>query len=227
MRMTLPFTQQQFLAVFEEYNLAIWPAQVIFYLAGFFAVYLLFKPGVRRDKIISAVLLLMWLWNGAAYHLFFFSAINQAAYAFAVLFLIQAGLFFITGLLQGNLSFGRPQKAVSTVLGLAAVVYAMVVYPMLGALAGHAFPRAPMFGVAPCPTTIFTFGLFMLANPGIPKYLLAVPLVWSVIGFGAALNLGIAEDTGLLITGLTGAAVILGRELRRNAPERKRIVRPI
>lgn len=224
--MTLPFTQQQFLAVFKNYNLAIWPAQVIFYLAGILALYLLFKPGVRRDKIIAVVLFFFWLWNGTAYHLFFFSTINKAAYGFAVLFAIQAVLFFITGILKGNLSFSDPKKEVSAVLGFAAVIYAMIVYPILGALAGHGFPQSPMFGVAPCPTTIFTFGLLMLANRGIPKYLLAVPLVWSIVGFGAALKLGIAEDTGLLIAGLTGTAVILARELRRHAPERKRIVHP-
>ncbi len=224
--MTLPFTQQQFLAVFESYNLAIWPAQIIFQVAGCYTVYLLFKPGSRRDKIITAVLLSMWLWNGAAYHLLFFSAINKLAYAFAALFLIQAGLFFLTGLLKGDLSFSGPKIGVPTVLGLAAVVYAIVVYPILGTLAGHGFPRSPMFGVAPCPTTIFTFGLLMLANPGVPKYLLAVPLAWSMIGFGAALNLGMIEDTGLLISGFTGTAVILVRELRKQAPERKKIAHP-
>ena len=93
-----------------------------------------------------------------------------------------------------------------------AIAYSMVVYPVLGMLLGHTYPRAPMFGIAPCPTTIFTFGLLLWTVPKIPRYLVIIPLLWSVIGFGAALNFGIKEDIGLLISGVLAAALILYRQ---------------
>jgi hypothetical protein len=34
-----------------------------------------------------------------------------------------------------------------------------------------------------------------------------LPLIWSLVGFGAALNFGIYEDIGLLIAGLVGTIV--------------------
>jgi hypothetical protein len=67
---------------------------------------------------------------------------------------------------------------------------------------------APMFGLVPCPTTIFTFGMLLLAAR--PKRLLLwLPLVWSVIGFFAAVKFGIREDVGLLIAGIVTAVILL------------------
>jgi hypothetical protein len=85
--------------------------------------------------------------------------------------------------------------------GVIMILYAMVVYPLLGFLFGHSYPAAPVFGVAPCPTTIFTFGLFLCTVRTVPKSILIIPLIWSVIGFTAALHLGIYEDVGLLAAG--------------------------
>ncbi len=205
-----PFTAEQFLGVFESYNLAVFPMQLIAYALGLIAVFLVFKK--RSGRIVPAILSFMWLWNGIAYHLLFFSPINKAAYGFAVLFVIEGVLFVWTGVLRKNLSFRYPQSRLFSNLGLIAIVYSMVVYPAIGMLLGHIYPRAPMFGIAPCPTTIFTLGLLLWTSPRIPRYVVIIPLLWSVIGFGAALNFGIQEDIGLLVTGVLAATLILYRQ---------------
>ena len=65
-----------------------------------------------------------------------------------------------------------------------------------------------MFGLVPCPTTIFTFGMLLLA--GRPRRLLLwLPLLWSAIGFFAAIKFGIREDIGLLLAGMVTAVIIL------------------
>ena len=79
---------------------------------------------------------------------------------------------------------------------------------------GGVFSNTISLGL-PCPTTIFTFGILLWTDKRIPKYLLVIPLIWSIIGFGAALNLTIVEDYGLLVTGLVGTALILIRDRRR------------
>jgi hypothetical protein len=43
---------------------------------------------------------------------------------------------------------------------------------------------------------------------------LVIVLIWSIIGFGAALSLGVKEDFGLLIAGVLGFALILIRDRR-------------
>jgi hypothetical protein len=72
-----------------------------------------------------------------------------------------------------------------------------------------------MFGVAPCPTVIFTFGLLLLTSTRIPKYLLLVPLAWSITsGISAPLNFGIYEDFGLVAAGVIGTGLLIWRDRR-------------
>jgi len=42
----------------------------------------------------------------------------------------------------------------------------------------------------------------------VPRYALIIPLLWSSIGFTAALTLGIREDIGLLVAGLVGTVLL-------------------
>ena len=82
------------------------------------------------------------------------------------------------------------------------IVYAMLLYPAIGALAGQSYPAVPVFGVAPCPLVIFTFGVLLLADP-LPLRLLIVPLLWSLVGGSAALLLQVPQ------TGRCSSAVSL------------------
>ena len=78
-----------------------------------------------------------------------------------------------------------------------------------------------MFGVAPCPTTIFTFGILLWAVKSVPAYLLIIPLIWSIVGMSAAVNLRVPQDYGLVVAGVLGTALILiqNRKVKRVAQE--------
>jgi hypothetical protein len=208
--MQLPFTIEQFLQVFAQYNRAVWPLQIVLNLLALIASIAAIKKIQYSDKLISLILTLLWLWIGVVYHLLYFSAINQAAYAFGILYIIQAGLFFIAGVLKPQLTF-RYQTDVYGIIGSLFIVYALIIYPILGHLLGHQYPQSPTFGL-PCPTTIFTFGLLLWTNKVVPKYILIIPLIWSVIGVGAALSLTIREDFGLLLAGVVGTLLIVIRD---------------
>lgn len=149
---------------------------------------------------------------GAAYHISYFSAINKAAYIFGALFVIQGILFLAYGVFKPVAL--RPGPNIYTLVGLAFILYAMVIYPILGYMQGHGYPQSPVFGVAPCPVTIFTFGLLLLAER-VPKQIVLIPLFWSVVGFSAAFNMGIREDFGLFAAGLVGSSIII---LKGRAP---------
>jgi hypothetical protein len=96
-------------------------------------------------------------------------------------------------------------------VGAAFILYGLLIYPLLGYILGHRYPYSPTFGL-PCPTTIFTFGLLLWTAPRIPKYLLALPLVWAFIGFTAAFQLGVLEDVMLPVAGLVAVALIWYRD---------------
>ncbi len=207
----LPFTIDQFLTVFEQYNQAIWPLHVVAYLLGIVVIILAAKPIRYADQVISIVLACFWGWMGIVYHLMYFSTINPAALGFGVLFIIQAILWLVFGVVRPKLAF-QVKPNPYAVTGGVLIVYAMLIYPIVGTLLGHGYPRSPGFGVAPCPTTIFTFGLLLWTSRRVPKVMLIIPFIWSVIGFGAAVSLGIREDIGLLLAGVLSVALLVWRD---------------
>lgn len=186
----LPFTVDEFLDVFAQYNQAIWPMHIVAYILGIAALVLLVKKTPYSDRAISVILAFFWAWVGIVYHIMYFSTINGAALGFGVLFIVQAVLWLIFGVLRPKLSF-KWEANPYTIIGAVMIIYAMIVYPLLGALQGHGYPRSPSFGVAPCPTTIFTFGLLLLTSAKVPKSLLVIPFLWSLLGISAAYQLSI------------------------------------
>ena len=210
----MPFNTEQFLDVFRRYNEAVWPAQWILHALALTAVVLAVGRRTDADRRIAGILAVLWLWMGAVYHLAFFRDINPAALGFGLLFLVQAAAFAWIGVRRRQLTFRVRADAVGLV-GTALVLYALVLYPALGYALGRRYPAIPSFGL-PCPTTIFTFGLLLWATPGVPRRLLLVPALWSLLGAVAAVRLGMVEDLGLLLAG----AVTTGAVLRR-APARQ------
>ncbi len=207
----LPFTTEAFLAVFANYNTALWPAQLAAYLLGAGIVAAALHPTGWSDRAAAAALALMWIVNGVAYHALFFAEINPAAYGFAALFAIQALLIGWCGLARTRLRFAWRGDAAATT-GLVLVAYAAIAYPLLGVAMGHVWPAAPAFGLAPCPTTIFTLGMLLLARPPVPRTLLVIPVLWAAIGGVAAVALGMVEDYGLPVAALATLALILRRQ---------------
>jgi hypothetical protein len=208
--MSVPFTTEQFLTVFVSYNRAVWPMQIFSYVLGALViVFTMVKTGYAR-RIVMSVLAFFWIWMGVVYHIRFFSHINRAAYVFGGLFIVQAIIFSLFGTVREKMHFSFRQNLYG-LTGALFILYAMVVYPLLGNALGHGYPKAPMFGVAPCPTTIFTFGILLWADRKVPIYFLIIPLIWSIIGFSAAISLGIREDIGLLVAGVGGTVLILIR----------------
>ncbi|MDP4175592.1 MAG: DUF6064 family protein [Bacteroidota bacterium] len=205
--MQLPFTVEDFLDVFTNYNLAVFPAQVLLNILAVVIIVLSIWKSKHSNTITGVILSFLWLWTGGVYHLIFFSRINPVAKVFGVSFILQGLIFLYFLSIQNRFSF-KFTRDFKGITGAIFIFYALVVYPMLGLLFGHTYPANPTFGL-PCPTTIFTFGLLLWSEERLPFYLYIIPFLWSLLGFSAALKLGILEDTGLLIAGLAGTMILL------------------
>ena len=218
--MNIPFTVEQFFNIFRTYNESIWPAQVVAYLLGVITLALTSRQNKLSGQIISGILALFWIWMGVFYHIVYFSPINTIARIFGVFYIIQGLLFLIVGTLYGKLSFRFSYKPIP-ILGACFILYAMAVYSLLGMTFGHNYPSAPIFGVAPCPTTIFTFGILFWATTMVPVYMLIIPLLWSIVGMSAAISLKVPQDYGLVLAGVLGTALILiqNRKYKRMAQQ--------
>lgn len=208
--MQVPFTIDQFLSSIEKYNVAIWPLQIIFVIIAIAAVLLTVRKTKVTDKFVSSVLFFFWLWMAIMYHILNFSSINKAAYVFGAFYIIQGVLFLITGVFTTKLSF-RFKPDFFTIIGLIFLVYALLLYPLIGNMFGHMYPAKPTFGL-PCPTTIFTFGILLWTDKRVPKYILVVPLLWSIVGMSAAVSLGIKEDFGLVVAGVLGTVLMFFKD---------------
>lgn len=210
----MPFTVEQFLAVFSAYNEAVWPAQLVLVGLALIAVGLIVADRARETRLVGMLLAALWFWSGVAYHLAFFAAINRAALAFGALFVVQGALLAWDGVSRRR-SF-HIHATTSGAVGSALVVYALIAYPLIGLASGQRYPAMPTFG-APCPTTIFTFGVLLWSEEPIPVRLLVIPALWSLVGASAAVSLGIVEDHGLLIAGVVAMLILA----RRHATERR------
>ncbi|WP_038944630.1 DUF6064 family protein [Bradyrhizobium japonicum] len=209
----LPFSVEQFFGVFASYNRAIWPAQIVALMIGGLAFALVFRRCKRSDEIIAGVLAAMWAWTGLIYHLIFFAPINKMDYAFGALFAVQAMAFGYVGVIQGRMTFGRSNGPAAWI-GIAFVLYAAAIYWLLGVAVGHDLAELPAFGVTPCPVTIFTFGMLLLTIRPIPRLLLIIPILWSLIGGSAAILLRVPQDWVLLVSGIVSAALLAGGDQR-------------
>ena len=198
--MNLPFTTEQFLQVFTNYNQTIWPLQILFILLAVICVILIFRNSVYTNVIVPAILAFFWLWMGVIYHIIYFSKINSAAYLFGGIFVLEAVLIIYFSIVRKKIELGYNRDLFSY-SGITLIIFAIAIYPLIGFFFGHIFPASPTFGL-PCPTTIFTFGILLFNKGKLPVGLIIIPVIWSLIGFTAALKLGIYEDTGLMIAGM-------------------------
>lgn len=218
----MPFTQEEFLEVFAVYNVAMWPLPVLSYVLGIMAVGLTFWRSRGATATILVALALMWLVNGVAYHWSFFARINPIARLFGLLFVLQAFLLAGASLLYPSFRV-TAQRDARTIAGLGLAVFAMVFYPVVGRIAGHVFPAVPIFGLAPCPTTIFTIGLLLMGTLQWARWLLVVPAIWAMIGGSAAILLNVPQDYGLIVAllALIGFAIAaaVGAGFDRHEPK--------
>ena len=205
--MQLPFTIEQFFGVFRLYNSTVWPAQVFLVLLAVLAIVFIALRRPWSGAAASALLALLWVWIGAAYHLAFFARINPVAYGFGALSIAGGLLFAWHGVICRRFEFAF-DRSFRTGLGIALLAFALVVYPVWSTLAGHGYPELPTFGL-PCPTTIFAIGVLALASGTRLRTVLAVPILWSLVGGQAAFLLDVKPDLGLLVAGVAAVGLFI------------------
>ena len=205
--MNIPFTIDQFFEIIREYNTSIFPMQIILNLLALVSIILAIIKSNYTNKFISITLGFSWLWMGIVYHFIFFTKINPAAFVFAIFFVLQGIIFIYYGAVKNRISFGFRKDWIGMV-GLLFIIYALLIYPVLGILLGHTYPDNPTFGL-PCPTTIFTFGILLWTMKKVPIYFVIIPFLWSIIGLSAAINIRVYEDFGLIVAGITATILLL------------------
>jgi hypothetical protein len=196
-------------AAFGSYHEAVWPMQAIGYVLGIIVIFLGIKRIKHSDNIILLILSYFWLWTGIVFCLVFFAPDYPVFYGLGPLVAAEGILFLILGFRTFKLLPSITFKAdMYGILGAVYILYALVIYPLIGCLTGHPYPDHPVFGIAPCPLCIFTFGILMWARKRIPVGILVIPLIESFVGI-IPFVLGLYADIGLVLGGICGFFLIL------------------
>ena len=214
--MQTPFSADQFFNVFAQYNEAVWPSQIVLLGLGLLAVGIAARAP-RHSRVTIAIVASLWAWTAVAYHWAFFRRINPLAALFAALFVFEAVAIAWYGLRIHRLELDPELHVAARIGGWTLVMYAVVVYPILALAFGQRYPAMPTFGL-PCPTTIFTLGLFLWCRRPIPWLLLVVPALWAAIAISAAVSFNVFEDYALPVAAIVLIAVRLRTTTQRTAP---------
>jgi hypothetical protein len=208
--MALPFAPEQFFGIFAEYNRALWPMALAWWLAAAGVLAVAWRSPADNSRRMTWFLAALWAWNAVAYHAWFFTRINPAAWLFAGLFGVQA-VVLARAARRTRLQYFSSSGTLRF-LGASLAVYALA-YPLLTIGFGHHYPATPTFGV-PCPTDILTIGVLLTVRGG-PLSLAIVPVLWGFVGGSAALVLGVQTDYALLAAGAALAIVQVTRATGR------------
>lgn len=177
----LLFSSRTYHRLFELYNADIWPLQLVALLAG--AAILLLMRGRQRfsGHAIAVILAACWLWIAWAFHWQRYATINWAANYFAVAFAVEALLLLLSHnrLRFDSLNSGRAR------FGVAILLFALLVQPLIGLLVHRQWTQIEVFGVTPDPTAVATIGL-LLAVSRVNWLALLIPALWCLIS-GATL----------------------------------------
>lgn len=181
----LLFSARTYYRLFELYNAAIWPAQLLAVALGLAVLFLGRRPGGSRGRAIAAILAGCWLFVAIAFHAHRYATINWAAVDFAWGFGFEAALLIWTGVLRGRLVFDAGEGPIGrTAIGI--FLFALLAQPFVGPLCGRPWRQVEIFGVAPDPTAVATLGILLLVAGRVRWELLAVPAIWCAIS-GATL----------------------------------------
>lgn len=194
-------------SVIAAYNVRVFPMQVVMYvLAAISAILLFARPGTTASRIVKVYLTFAFAWIGVVFFLVLGKVLPTHNMQ-AVLFLSIAALL-ATDLFIDQIEFEIPQTRwhrYVTILLLGATF----LYPVLGMLVGHVYPRALILGTFPCPTTAFTLVLMTTMRPRAKRsvhvlILHFLLLLWS-IPFPVLIQIpkfGTYEDSIMLATGV-------------------------
>jgi hypothetical protein len=209
----LLFSPRTYRRLFELYNVAIWPAQIAGVASGLAVIALMIGTFRHRDRVISGLLAMCWLWVAWGFLYQRYAQINWAATWFAAAFVFQALLFIMLGVFAHRILFafagGRRFWIASAIAGIV-----VVGYPLLAPLTGRSWTTAETFGVTPDPTALATAALLCLVNGRIRWPMLVVPLLWCAIT-GATLW-AMNEPEAIVVATLAVAALLLAARVRRH-----------
>ena len=216
----LLFSPRTYYRLFELYNQAIWPAQILAVAIGVAVAAMLWKPGRWNARLAAVLLGACWLWVAWAYLFVRYASINWAASYFAAAFAVEALLLVLFGVVGSGFSPRKHGRA--TRIGIGLVLFALAIQPVLGPLLGRSWSQVEIFGVTPDPTVVATLGALVATSTPWRWLLLPIPLAWCALSGATQWTMGSADAWLMPLAAAVAVAAIFVDRRRRPAMGRGR-----
>jgi len=201
--------------IIHNYGLAIFPAQIVFYLAAIGTVVIFFRrPGETADRVIKGYISLSFGWIGIVFFLLLgqkLPAHNAQSFLF-----LSLSVLFVLDLFAGNSRFVIPENRWQRMATMVSFVLVLGVYPLVALLQGRPFSKWIIPGTFPCPTTALALVFMATTFPARRCWLylitLCLLLIWAV-PFPIMIQIprfGVYEDSIMLVTGIYSVIVMVG-----------------
>jgi hypothetical protein len=176
----LMFAPRTYWRLFELHNEAMWPLQVLTTLVALIVVAAVWRGPPAALRAGVALLAVCWAWVAWTFLWQRYAPVFSAADAFALGFALQA-VVLLALTLRGGLQ--RSTHATSRNTGLALLVWAVLMHPLLAGISSRPWAQAEVFGLAPDPTAIGTLGVLLCLTScqGMARVWLGVAWVLAVL----------------------------------------------
>ena len=211
------------------YHTTFWPLILVTYVLGFIAISSIYLQYRFTNQVVVGLFIFLWMWVGVVFWVLYYGnfimqippfQIAGMMYMVGALFIIQGALFIYYGLYKRTLSF-RFTFDWYFIISIFFIIFALLLYPIIGILTGYPLLTYPIFGIAPCPVFIFTLGLLLQTEKRVPTLLLIIPIIWGIMGIMPVLYLNVWADIMVIVSGLLGSLLIWfrGKHLPENSSE--------
>jgi hypothetical protein len=215
----LLFSARTYYRLFELYNMDWWPLQLVALALGAAILVLWRHGGERAGRTIAAILALGWLWVAWGFHWQRYASINLVAGYFALAFALEAVLLLWFGGVRGRLA-PVPITRLQQGAGLGLLLFALLIFPLMGPLMGRSWTQAEMFGMAPDPTALATLGVVLFAGARPLWGLVPIPVAWCLVS-GATLWAMESPDFAVVpLAALLAVGLALAGRLARGGRQR-------
>ncbi len=172
------FSEPVYYRLFELYNLAIWPLQLLAIFFAFLMFVMLWKKPVWAGRLIAGILVVSWVWVAWAFLHERFYQVHVVANWYAFGFLLQAVLLTWYGVIKNQFILLEENKSRISI-GLKLLFIFLILYPFITVLTGRSWLQFEMFALAPDPTVLVTLVILWISKVTPVFYI--IPIAWLLI----------------------------------------------
>jgi len=214
-------TSEKFWDLIHHYDTAIFPVQFVFSIVAIvLAVLIVRKPSPKLNRWVNLFLMICYLWIGVVFFLGFNKELSAQMRYFQPIVMFIIALLFGLDIITKKSNFEFPTARWHRGIVGFFLAYSIVGYPLIGWILGHPYSAEvsgnvsiwlPIFGVYPCPTTIFSLALLGSAFPRGDKKVMIPLLFWALFSIMGppVRNYGVYEDIGLFLAGIYGLVILI------------------